>query len=115
MSSHCHSLEDGGAEVFSYCQQPVKYGGAQVFSGALRLDGPTLVNLELLQGSLGGVEGSVLARLDTCVTPGRAPVPHYVCARLTTCAPLTPGSQKLGRYWRCHSRSGSFAPTIAPV
>ena len=43
---------------------------AQVFSAALKLDGPTLTNLELLESSLGGPVGSLLARLDSCVTPG---------------------------------------------
>lgn len=41
-----------------------------MFSAALKLDGPTLVNLELLESSLGGPVGSLLACLDSCVTPG---------------------------------------------
>ena len=44
-----------------------------MFSAALKLDGPTLVNLELLESSLGGPAGSLLARLDGCVTPGSRP------------------------------------------
>ena len=42
----------------------------QVYEHALRLDGPTLANLELLENSEGGAAGSLLSRLDTCVTPG---------------------------------------------
>jgi len=42
----------------------------QVYEHALRLDGPTLANLELLENSEGGAAGSLLNRLDTCVTPG---------------------------------------------
>ena len=43
---------------------------AQLYEHALRLDGPTLANLELLENSEGGASGSLLSRLDTCVTPG---------------------------------------------
>lgn len=40
------------------------------YAGALCLDGPTLTNLELLETSIGGTQGSLLACLDTCATPG---------------------------------------------
>jgi len=47
------------------------------YAGALRLDGPTLANLELLETSGGGAEGSLMACLDTCVSPGAArPAPR---------------------------------------
>ena len=52
------------------------YAGAQLvvpydmYAAALCLDGPTLANLELLEGSSGEAEGSLLAALDTCVSPG---------------------------------------------
>ena len=36
----------------------------------LRLDGPTVTNLELLSGPDGGREGSLFGKLDSCVTPG---------------------------------------------
>ncbi len=42
----------------------------QLYEHALRLDGPTLANLELLENSEGGAAGSLLSRLDTCVSPG---------------------------------------------
>ena len=44
------------------------------YAGAMRLDGPTLGNLEVLATPEGGPEGSLLARLDTCVYPGQPPL-----------------------------------------
>ena len=41
-----------------------------MYAAALCLDGPTLANLELLEGSSGEAEGSLLAALDTCTSPG---------------------------------------------
>lgn len=41
-----------------------------LYAAALCLDGPTLANLELLEGSGGDTEGSLLAALDTCASPG---------------------------------------------
>lgn len=41
-----------------------------LYAAALCLDGPTLANLELLEGSGGDAEGSLLAALDTCASPG---------------------------------------------
>ena len=38
--------------------------------GRLRLDGPTLENLELLAGADGGAAGSLLSRIDSCCSPG---------------------------------------------
>lgn len=52
----------------------------QVFAAALKLDGPTLVNLELLESSLGGPVGSLLACLDSCVTSGET-VQKVFCLR----------------------------------
>jgi hypothetical protein len=55
-----------------------------LYAAALCLDGPTLANLELLEGSGGDAEGSLLAALDTCASPGEpsaAPVcniAHYM-------------------------------------
>lgn len=52
------------------------FAGAQLvvpynlYAAALCLDGPTLANLELLEGSGGDAEGSLLAALDTCASPG---------------------------------------------
>ena len=43
----------------------------ELFAGALRLDGPTLGNLEILATPEGSTEGSLLARLDSCVYPGK--------------------------------------------
>ena len=53
----------------------VDASGAQVapysaYAGALRLDGPTLANLELLENSGGTSEGSLMACLDSCASPG---------------------------------------------
>ena len=42
-----------------------------LYAAALCLDGPTLANLELLEGSSGEAEGSLLAALDTCASPGK--------------------------------------------
>ena len=42
----------------------------EMYAGALRMDGPSLGNLELLAGSDGTPEGSLLARIDTCASPG---------------------------------------------
>ena len=41
-----------------------------LYAAALCLDGPTLANLELLEGSSGEAEGSLLAAMDTCASPG---------------------------------------------
>ncbi|XP_042560153.1 DNA mismatch repair protein Msh6-like [Clupea harengus] len=48
------------------------------------LDGVTLANLEILQnGSTGGLEGSLLERLDTCRTPfGKRLLKQWLCAPL---------------------------------
>ena len=46
-----------------------------MYAAALCLDGPTLANLELLEGSNGQAEGSLLAALDTCTSPGNSPPP----------------------------------------
>ena len=45
-----------------------------MYAGAMRLDGPTLQNLEILSTPEGGTEGSLLARLDSCVYPGTCPI-----------------------------------------
>ena len=45
-----------------------------LYAAALCLDGPTLANLELLEGSGGDAEGSLLAALDTCASPGELSV-----------------------------------------
>ena len=50
-----------------------------MYAAALCLDGPTLANLELLEGSNGEAEGSLLAALDTCASPGTAPYPALPC------------------------------------
>ena len=42
----------------------------ELYAAALCLDGPTLANLELLEGSGGEAEGSLLAALDSCASPG---------------------------------------------
>ena len=46
-----------------------------MYAAALCLDGPTLANLELLEGSNGEAEGSLLAALDTCTSPGNLSPP----------------------------------------
>ncbi|XP_066536210.1 DNA mismatch repair protein Msh6 [Hoplias malabaricus] len=48
------------------------------------LDGVTLANLEILQnGSSGGLEGTLLERLDTCCTPfGKRLLKQWLCAPL---------------------------------
>jgi DNA mismatch repair ATPase MutS len=53
----------------------------EAYAAALCLDGPTLANLELLEGSDGSAQGSLLATLDTCASPGaRAPA----CCTITS-------------------------------
>ena len=47
-----------------------------LYAAALCLDGPTLANLELLEGSGGNAEGSLLAALDTCASPGQPDRTH---------------------------------------
>ena len=42
----------------------------EMYAGAMRLDGPTLGNLEVLATPEGHPQGSLLARIDTCVYPG---------------------------------------------
>ncbi|KAK0138401.1 DNA mismatch repair protein Msh6 [Merluccius polli] len=47
------------------------------------LDGVTLANLEILQNGSGGMEGTLLARLDTCSTPfGKRLLKQWLCAPL---------------------------------
>lgn len=53
-----------------------------LYAAALCLDGPTLANLELLEGSGGDAEGSLLAALDTCASPGK---PHQEQQLLSSC------------------------------
>jgi hypothetical protein len=56
---------------------------AQLYAAALRLDGPTLANLELLENSTGESAGSLLSRLDTCACAGGAiPVSRNICCLL---------------------------------
>ncbi|KAK9846574.1 hypothetical protein WJX81_006840 [Elliptochloris bilobata] len=53
------------------------------YAGALRLDGPTLANLELLENSCGTAEGSLMACLDTCASPGgRRLLRRWLCRPL---------------------------------
>lgn len=57
-----------------HCQAPLlaaKVSKHKVYAlEKLRLDGPTVTNLELLCGADGNVEGSLLSKLDSCVTAG---------------------------------------------
>ncbi|XP_061600826.1 DNA mismatch repair protein Msh6 isoform X2 [Cololabis saira] len=47
------------------------------------LDGVTLTNLEIFQNGLGGTEGTLLDRLDTCSTPfGKRLLKQWLCAPL---------------------------------
>lgn len=48
------------------------HSAAQLYAAALRLDGPTLANLELLENSTGESAGSLLSRLDSCACAGGA-------------------------------------------
>ena len=43
---------------------------SQLYAAALRLDGPTLANLELLENNTGESAGSLLSCLDTCACAG---------------------------------------------
>lgn len=57
---------------------PLQVAPYSAYAGALRLDGPTLANLEVLENSDGGAEGSLMACLDTCVSPGADPAHHSI-------------------------------------
>lgn len=55
-----------------------------LFEAALRLDGPTLQNLDLLETEDGQSKGSLMAMLDTCTSAGNTaehtifhPIPLY--------------------------------------
>ncbi|XP_051503777.1 DNA mismatch repair protein Msh6-like [Myxocyprinus asiaticus] len=71
-------------------------GGASCFFAQTRqrmvLDGVTLANLEILQNSSGGQEGTLLERLDTCCTPfGKRLLKQWLCAPL--CNPSSVGDR----------------------
>uniref|UniRef100_A0A061S473 Dna mismatch repair protein msh6-2 n=1 Tax=Tetraselmis sp. GSL018 TaxID=582737 RepID=A0A061S473_9CHLO len=54
---------------------------------AVRLDGPTIGNLELLEGAEGGRQGSLLARMDSCISPGgRRLLRAWLCRPLRSVA-----------------------------
>ncbi|XP_071383497.1 DNA mismatch repair protein Msh6 [Centroberyx affinis] len=56
------------------------------------LDGVTLTNLEILQNGSGGIEGTLLERLDTCSTPfGKRLLKQWLCAPL--CNPTSIGDR----------------------
>lgn len=66
---------------------------AQLYAAALRLDGPTLGNLELLENQENGeCTGSLLARLDSCVSPGA-----LLCHRPLRPKPLSPWALSMRR------------------
>ena len=68
-----------------------------MYAGALRMDGPSLGNLELLLGADGGPEGSLLARIDTCASPGM-PVSCASCC-------LAMNAKLKGSFlWQCLAR-----------
>ncbi|KAK9819817.1 hypothetical protein WJX72_002734 [[Myrmecia] bisecta] len=68
------------SELATASQMVVPY---DMYKSALRLDGPTLTNLELLEGSGGGLEGSLMACLDTCASPGgRRLLRQWLCRPL---------------------------------
>ncbi|XP_063047765.1 DNA mismatch repair protein Msh6 isoform X2 [Engraulis encrasicolus] len=70
-------------------------GGPSSFFAKTRqrmvLDGVTLANLEILQNSAsGGVEGTLLERLDTCCTPfGKRLLKQWLCAPLCNPASIS--------------------------
>ncbi|CAL8460672.1 g202 [Coccomyxa elongata] len=82
LSALCLYLKRANAdkELATHAQKVVSY---KTYAGALCLDGPTLTNLELLENTTGGTEGSLLARLDTCASPGGRRL-----LRLWLCRPL---------------------------
>lgn len=58
-----------------------------LYAAALCLDGPTLANLELLEGSGGDAEGSLLAALDSCASPGELSAMPVCITALVPCSP----------------------------
>ena len=84
--SHLLSIQDTLTENRGILQV-VSY---ETYAGALCLDGPTLTNLELLENTTCGTEGSLLARLDTCASPGIVPSQNfrtsvYTSSRVAPC------------------------------
>ena len=65
LASHLTRLRCAAPLLSSVLQNHHVYGTEK-----LRLDGPTVTNLELLSGPDGGREGSLFGKLDSCVTPG---------------------------------------------
>eukprot|EP00958_Prasinococcus_capsulatus_P028491 scaffold6844_cov357-Prasinococcus_capsulatus_cf.AAC.3 len=59
-----------------------------VFTGSLRLDGPTLFNLELIENNIdGGEKGSLLSYVDRTVTPyGKRLLRRWLCHPLRNAA-----------------------------
>ncbi|KAK9813990.1 hypothetical protein WJX73_008383 [Symbiochloris irregularis] len=79
LKSHLARMHAEG-ELATKAQAVVPY---EMYASALRMDGPTLGNLELLAGADGGVEGSLLGRLDTCASPGgRRLLRRWLCRPL---------------------------------
>ena len=54
----------------SLMMKSVQVAPYDLFEAALRLDGPTLQNLELLETQEGECKGSLMSVLDTCASAG---------------------------------------------
>lgn len=65
----CGCMQPGGVTALPCCTT-VPAIPMQLYAAALRLDGPTLANLELLENNMGESAGSLLSRLDTCACAG---------------------------------------------
>lgn len=73
--------------VAEQCKSENPSLNAQLYAAALRLDGPTLGNLELLENQENGeCTGSLLARLDSCASAGA-----LLCHRPLRPKPYRPG------------------------
>ena len=76
-----------------------------MYAGAMRLDGPTLGNLEVLATPEGHPQGSLLARIDTCVYPG-ALCGLVQLATAAVCGPAE-GSSLQAERWACSPERGA--------
>ncbi|KAK9852353.1 hypothetical protein WJX84_008725 [Apatococcus fuscideae] len=95
-------------ELASTAQLVVPY---EVYTGALRLDGPTLHNLELLEGGEGGPDGSLLSQLDTCCSPGgQRLLRRWICRPLLS---KTEINKRLDAVGELSARPGLVQPLCA--
>ena len=78
-----------GASYAAYDVYRSAAASASGEGGVLRLDGPTLMNLEILESGEGTPEGSLVQALDTCASPaGKRLLRRWLCHPLAALAPI---------------------------